>query len=623
MDKDIFILIISCLAALLISTISSYLLITVADKLHLIASPTQNRWHKRPTPLLGGVAMYVAFLSGSLLYYTWVKLSGDMSPKHLDLLFSQMSIILGSATAMFLLGLIDDYIDIKAYSKFIWQIVIAVIVTVLGVKIEIIQNDFISIPLTVIWIVGITNAINLLDNMDGLAAGVVLVASISFSFLVISARAPFLQPASLILAASALGFLIFNFHPAKMFMGDAGSLLLGFLVSIFALIGTWKTASNAVVTLFAPILILSIPIFDTTLVSINRALSGKKVSEGGRDHSSHRLVAMGLSEKRSVLSLLIMAAIFSALAVVSLKLQSYLLIVVAFLAFVALTLFGIYLSELNVYEKKQRFKIIEDMRRRNRVIDALIIYKKQVFEVLVDTTLFIACYYVAYLIKFDGQLGQEDWLIFLKSLPYVLIGKLAAFALFDPYHSDLKQIGFYELIKLAKAVFAASFFALMCVVFVFKFLHFSRSVFVIDLMLTFLTLAGYRILFRMISEYCYEVSEKSKKILIIGAGSFGISFVRYLRAARSKEYHPVGFLDENKKLRGRRIAGVKVIGHPNDIDHILSTLKVDEVIFMNEGEKAYSLDDLKATCGKHQVEVKRAFSMVRPVKSYQKVVNEN
>jgi len=178
----------------------------------------------------------------------------------------------------------------------------------------------VGIPFTFIWVIGITNAINLLDNMDGLAGGIVCItASIAGILNLMIGQLPIAYMAFAIAGAS-LGFLFYNFNPAKIFMGDCGSLFLGYLVAFFGVsIQQSSGSSSAILMLLVPISLMSIPIMDTTLVTIKRLLAGRRIDQGGRDHTSHRLVAMGLSEKKAVLILYFVSALWGGLCILILK----------------------------------------------------------------------------------------------------------------------------------------------------------------------------------------------------------------------------------------------------------------------------------------------------------------
>lgn len=261
--------------------------------------PRDDRWDKRPTPLLGGAAIYLSFIVG------WIAFAPGTAGAY--------ALVTGG-TLLFAVGLVDDFIDIKPYAKLVAQLIAAAIILRFGFHLPWVNYHWINDVLTIFWLVGITNAISLLDNMDGLAGGISIIASVflAITFLLNGQTAEVLLPA--ILAASVLGFLVFNFNPASIFMGDSGSMFLGFMLAGTALMSDTGRFRSLTSVLLTPVLTLMIPILDTCMVTITRKLSGRRISQGGRDHTSHRLVALGVSERRAVVMLYFFATVSGALA---------------------------------------------------------------------------------------------------------------------------------------------------------------------------------------------------------------------------------------------------------------------------------------------------------------------
>src|SRR6185369_1394478 len=276
-------------ASFVLALVLTPLVRAFARRYGFVAKPKSDRWHRKPTAMLGGAAI---FLSTLLMYASFV-------PKTTESL-----IVLAGSIFLFLIGLIDDLLNIKPYQKLAGQLFGAVVVAGFGLKLPLTGFEIVDIFITIFWIIGITNAINLLDNMDGLAAGISAIAAISLGLSFWVNGQPSETLVISIFVGSLLGFLIFNFNPASIFMGDCGSMFVGFLLSTSVLLGQIGGRSRSVMTILAvPVLILFVPIFDTTFVTVLRKLWGRKASQGGRDHTSHRLVALGLSERNAVLML--------------------------------------------------------------------------------------------------------------------------------------------------------------------------------------------------------------------------------------------------------------------------------------------------------------------------------
>ena len=219
-----------------------------------IAEPRKDRWNKNPTAFFGGIAIFLSFI---IPYAIFVKFD-----------IQALGIILAGCL-IFGVGIFDDIFHIKPYTKLLSQIIVAALLVNFGIKINIIPYPLISIPLTILWIVAIVNAFNLLDNMDGLSGGIgAIVGIVLFIFSILNGNIAVGLPA-LILAGSLLGFLRYNFNPAQIFMGDSGSMFIGFMLGAITLQGTWKESTHLAMVLLMPLLILAVPIFDTMFVTFN------------------------------------------------------------------------------------------------------------------------------------------------------------------------------------------------------------------------------------------------------------------------------------------------------------------------------------------------------------------
>src|SRR3954470_11643189 len=267
----------------------------LAHRYGFVAKPKQDRWHKRPTALFGGVAIAAVALGLG----TTLGLQPTVTP------------LLVTAAMIAGFGLVDDALSLKASTKLIAQVTAASVLLLFGFRLQWLDSMAGDAMLTLFWIVGVTNAFNLLDNMDGLCAGTALIAG---TFLLIDLVGPGEASAPAVYLAGLLGatagFLAYNVHPASIFMGDTGSLFLGLNLAAIPLIPNpgQTVPSGLLSVVVAPVLPLLVPIFDTTLVTAVRLLSQRSPSQGGRDHTSHRLVAIGLSEPRAVVTLWMLAA---------------------------------------------------------------------------------------------------------------------------------------------------------------------------------------------------------------------------------------------------------------------------------------------------------------------------
>lgn len=234
------------------------------------------------------------------------------------------------------LGLIDDIWKLDYRVKLFGQFIASIILILYNIRIEFISSLPLSIFLTIFWVVGITNAINIIDIMDGLAAGVVVIAGLAFSFIALPTEKIYVNFAALALAGSCLGFLRYNWRPARIFMGDSGSLFIGFILAAISLGESYTTINN--IGLFAPFLVLGIPIYDTLLVIFFRILKGKSIFSGSRDHFAFRLEAMGYNRKKVVLINYYLTAILglAAFLITTVKFELAVIIYAAIIAFAIL-----------------------------------------------------------------------------------------------------------------------------------------------------------------------------------------------------------------------------------------------------------------------------------------------
>lgn len=299
-------LIVALIVAFIASLILTPLVRKLAFRIGAVDQPNYRKVHTGIMPRIGGLAIFGSFLIGYLF----------LRPED-----SHAIGILVGATIIILTGFLDDMLEITAKAKVFGQLAAALIVVLWGgLQIEFInlpfggqiEFGFLSIPITIIWIIGITNAINLIDGLDGLAAGVSMIALISLSIMAVIMGNPFVVATAAILAASSFGFLFFNFNPAKIFMGDTGSLFLGYMISVLALLGFKNVA---VISLIIPIIILGVPISDTFFAIVRRIRMKQKITAPDKSHLHHCLLRSGFSHKQTVLIIYGIAALFGLAAI--------------------------------------------------------------------------------------------------------------------------------------------------------------------------------------------------------------------------------------------------------------------------------------------------------------------
>lgn len=345
---------------------------SLAFKIGAVDIPKDNRrMHKQPIARLGGFAIIAGFFVAILFSVISSKLLTTNTAIVFDTQF--IGLITGSAIIA-ILGVIDDIKALSAKLKFPIQIIAALIVAMTGTRIDFVTNPFsmigistfgpwISYPLTIFWIVGITNAINFIDGLDGLAAGVSSIASLSLFFVSVMRPNPDIGTAVLaaILAGSTMGFLPYNFNPAKIFMGDTGATFLGFMLGTISIQGTYK--AYTAIAIAVPLLVLAVPLFDTTFAILRRIASGKSPMTADRGHLHHRLMDMGFTQRQSVAVIYVASAALGLCAVV----LDYKGPVSAIILVIAVAIFVIggsmYMSEMNSANKSRECHYLQNPSR--------------------------------------------------------------------------------------------------------------------------------------------------------------------------------------------------------------------------------------------------------------------
>jgi UDP-GlcNAc:undecaprenyl-phosphate GlcNAc-1-phosphate transferase len=309
-------------SALLLALGATPVVRRLADRLGMVDQPDPRKLHRAPVPLLGGIAIYVGFILALLLFGEgWV--------------LSQMIGILVSATMVSFLGIWDDRWGVRPLLKLLGQLVAASILIISGVKVSFLPYPALNVAITLVWVVGITNALNLLDNMDGLSGGVGAVAAGFFLLLAAMNGQYLVASLAAALMGACIGFLYYNLNPATIFMGDAGSMFLGFILAVVG-IKLRFPGRPSMITWMIPVVVLGLPIFDTTLVVISRLRGGMNpLTSPGKDHVSHRLVQMGLSQRNAVIVLYLICCALGLAALFIMRadfLQAYLMGAAVFVA---------------------------------------------------------------------------------------------------------------------------------------------------------------------------------------------------------------------------------------------------------------------------------------------------
>ncbi|CAN5439492.1 hypothetical protein BH18ACI2_BH18ACI2_25280 [soil metagenome] len=573
-----------------------------ARRYGLVAQPKADRWHRQSTAMFGGVAIFLTVACTYLLFvsrmphepYGWV--------------------VMLSGSFLFLVGLLDDWLHIKPYQKLIGQVMGASLVVYYGLSLPWTYYPSVNMAITVFWLIGITNAINLLDNMDGLAAGIAAIAAgfLAVSFLVNGRPVEALLLG--IFAAALVGFLVYNSNPASIFMGDCGSMFVGFFLASTALLSAAGARSRSfMIVIVVPVLILLIPIFDTTFVTILRKLSGRSASQGGRDHTSHRLVALGLSERRAVWMLYGFAGLSGLLALAVSRLQFDLSLAAIAGFTILLTLVGVYLADVKVYDEEE-VRLAREKPLVSFFVD--LSYKRRIFEVLLDVALIALSYYAAYTLLYGSVSDNNAWALMLRTIPVLVCVKLFALLAAGVYRGLWRYISIDNLIVFAKGVILGSIASVVALVLAFRFAGLSRAVFVLDAILLFMLLTGSRLAFRLFRQMLpLHAKRDGRRILIYGAGDAGELLLREVLNNRGLQLLPVGFVDDDPLKKGKVIHGLPVFGGNGHLRRICEEQQIAEVLISSLKITDERLQEITRDCEDAQVILKRMRIQIEVVSS--------
>lgn len=573
--------------ALGLSLLLTPLVRAIAVRYGWVGRPLEARWGRRVTARLGGVAMFFSVV-GAILY--WVPLQPTIVT------------FLISLSLVFVLGILDDIYHLPPYTKLVVQLLIGCFTVASGLRITLAHWTWLSIPLSVLWFVFVMNAFNLLDNMDGLAAGI---GALAAGFCAFHAGRAQEWPAvllSTILMGTCLGFLRLNFPPAKVYMGDSGSHLLGLGLGMLALVGSWRHPTQLLSVLAVPLLVLAVPIFDTCFVTIQRLAHRQHPFQGGRDHVSHRLAILGLSTRQVVTALYMVSGLLGLLSVFSIQMGWLPALMIWLLAFAVLLLFGAYLGKVNVYRVESPLDtLVAKTTTATTFVETMLLHKRRLMEILADFCILSSAYVFAYLLRFEGALTSEFQLLIMRSLPVVLVIKLTCHAACGLYRGLWRYLGLADLMTIFKAVSYGSIMTLLALLYLWRFEGYSRAVLIIDWMLSFLGIAGARVVERLLDDWIASGKERTTPVLIIGAGDIGERVLRYLRYEEKGQRSVVGFVDDDIRKFGTRIHGVRVLGTRAELETLLNRHTVREVLVAIADPPGGLMQDVQAVCERRGV----------------------
>lgn len=543
----------------------------VACRRGWIAKPRDDRWADRPVALMGGIA-----IAGGAWLGAAVAAPSYQLPHWA---------LLAAATVMFLVGLVDDRVHLKPHTKLIAQLVAAVALVQAGYRFGFGHGvvEHLDQAFTILFLVAVANAFNLLDNMDGLCAGIAAITALVL--LVMQMIGGHVASAALMAAllGATLGFLRYNFSPASIFMGDCGSLFIGMFLGAASLLDPAPGQRQSVVSVLAlPVLVLLIPLMDTTLVTVARQWNRRPVSQGGCDHSSHRLVAIGLSERNAVLFLYGLSLAGGLVALGVRYLDWYLGYALLPLFLLGILAVGLYLGQVRVYDEADTVGKLLD--RTPIPIICQHRYRRRIAEVLIDSVCLAAGFYVANLLHYEsGFASPHVQAVFRHAFPVVIATHLVAYFVVGVYRGLWRHTSVSDLPRFVKGATLGLLLTVAVLYMLQQLQGVSPAVLVINWLVQLQLLTGSRVSFKVVRNLLVGATADGRlPVLVVGLGEKAELVLRRMRMDPDWGLEPVGVVGEDPAAVGLQLHGTPVVGLCEEIRDVLAAHRVTQVILVDE-----------------------------------------
>ncbi len=568
------------LLAFIVSICLTPLVRSLARRRGWLAHPRDDRWHRDPVALFGGAAIVVAFLVG-------VAASGSLRP---------LAPVLACVLLMAALGFADDVFRLTATTKLVGQMIVAAVLIAVTPPLHVTTRTTLDTLLAFVWIVGITNAFNLLDNMDGLSAGVAVIAGVCDIIVLATGGFSAILPAVAAFVGAVAGFLVFNVQPASIFMGDGGSLFIGSFLAALSLVAAPGLTPRLAPVALVPVLILMIPIFDTVFVSVTRSLEGRSAFVGGRDHTSHRLVALGLNERLTVVVLWALAALGGLVAIAMQRMPFAYAVIVLGLCLIMIASLAVVIGHVPPGRgARQEFApLLLELTHRYRI-----------YEVVLDFALIAIAYYAAFRIRFQEPAFGHFLPFFARSIPIVVGCQLAGLWAVGKYRQVWPAFSAAELLQILKGLVLGVAASVLSMLYLYRFEGFSRAVFLADGVILSFLLVGSRVVLTLADQTLRHQRASGDHVIIYGAGQGGLLLLRELLQNRELALAPVGFVDDDPTKQRLRLEGLPVLGRTQDLERVLARTAPRAVLISVRDLPADRMRELAGICARHGVAVRR------------------
>lgn len=532
-------------------------------RLGLLSKPDPN--HPAAVPLGGGVVLWavalLAFVAIGALGYPPAPLAN----------------VFAGATCLFVAGLWDDARPLAPRTKLLAQLAAATLAIVSGATFPLGPGlEWLAVPLTLLWFVGLCNAFNLIDNMDGMLPGVAAAAAVFVGFFAFATDRTGTGLFAWAVAGGCLGFLRHNLPPARILLGDSGSMFLGFLLAGLAIGDSWRGMTHVGLTVLAPAMLLAVPIFNATFVTVTRKLRGVPVSRGKADHINYRLLAHGLSHGRALATVYALSVVAGALGLMAIAVAPLAYAAGAALFLVVLFYVGAFLYDGHVQERFRGFVVKPS--RQGWEHSPWYRWVMLFGTVSGDVLLVFAALYLAFHLRFDGLVPADQLQNMAAVLPYLILFRVGLALLKGIYDTRWRLASTPDTFRLAGTVLLGSLlFATL--VLVLRLPSFPRTVVFIEGMLTLLFVAGTRLGVRRLGEVTAREREarEGKRTIVAGSSEGLLSAYREIRA-RDGEYHVVGFVEAGSGVATGRVQGVPVLGPISKLAALARLARAEHVV---------------------------------------------
>jgi len=554
-----------------------------ARRYGIVSVPYTESRHQAQKPLMGGAAIIIAILVALAI--------GRALPQWM----------LAGTAGLFLVGLVDDAIVLRPLRKFLLQIAVVLFVVMTGPAFRLAPWMLVNAGLAGFFLLSTVNAFNLIDGLDGLAAGVGIIVAAAATAISLLHGDTVAACQALVVGGALAGFLVYNLHPASIFMGDSGALPLGLLLGTMALHAGDLAGNSRLPRYVVPILIMLVPLLDAAIVSVSRMATGTPVSRRGLDHSHHRLLSLGLSDQRAVAMAWSVASLAAACAVALTWLpHQYLLATLPFIV-LAFGLIGLFMIDLtfDVSSPGVAYGYLQGLARFILTFS----YKRRLAEAALDLALIPAAYFGAFLIRLDFKINDPLMASFIGSLPLVLIATYAAFLVAGIYRGIWRYASVSDVIRFANgSVLAGIFVVLESLVMP---LSLSGSIAVLYVILLLNLLVASRMSFRALRKGVALLALPDERVLIVGAGELAEAAARYLASNRSRRFKLVGFVDDDSFTLGKLVHGRRVLGSLADLERIYSASQFSQVLVAADSVPGDRMEQLWHFANRHQLSVRR------------------